>query len=129
MPGIPFPAQLKVTADLDEALGGAELVLFAVPSQQMRANARMASPHLPRTALVLSAAKGLEVGSCRRMTEVLAEERCVLLVGPGGVGKTAAVHEPPPAAKLDWKNQTGFKSSGHAHHGELAAWATRSVSW
>ena len=34
---------------------------------------------------------------------------------------TAAVHELPPAVKLDWKNQTGFKSSGHAHHGELAA--------
>ena len=88
VPGIPFPAQLKVTADLDEALGGAELVLFAVPSQQMRANARMASPHLPRTALVLSAAKGLEVGSCRRMTEVLAEElgddgdRVCVLSGP-----------------------------------------------
>lgn len=88
VPGIPFPAQLRVTADLDEALSGAELVIFAVPSQQMRANVRLAAPHLPRTALVLSAAKGLEVGSCRRMTEVLAEElnddgdRVCVLSGP-----------------------------------------------
>ena len=41
---------------------------------------------------------------------------------------TAAVSALPPAVKLDWKNQTGFRSSGHAHHGDDAACATRSVS-
>lgn len=74
LPGIPFPAQLQVTASPPDALRDAELVLFAVPSQTMRRNAQCVAPHLSAASLVVSATKGLEVGSSLRMSEVLASE-------------------------------------------------------
>jgi len=89
LPGFPFPAGMRVTADMAGALDSAELVLFAVPSQRMRENARVAAPHLEPASVVVSAAKGIEVGSCLRMSEVLAQElgtgvaeRCCVLSGP-----------------------------------------------
>lgn len=89
LPGVPFPAGLRAVADPSEALDGAELVVFAVPSQRMRENARMLARYLPATATVVSAAKGLEVGTALRMSQVLAQElgpgsaeRCCVLSGP-----------------------------------------------
>lgn len=89
LPGIPFPAGLRATASLAEAFGQADLAVFATPSQRVRENARLVAAHLPPATLVLSAAKGLEVGSALRMSQVLAQElgpgtaeRCCVLSGP-----------------------------------------------
>jgi glycerol-3-phosphate dehydrogenase (NAD(P)+) len=51
----------------------ADLVCFAVPAQTLVANAERVAPHAGRHAVLLSAAKGIELSSCRRMTEVLAD--------------------------------------------------------
>ena len=69
-----FPSQLTVTDSLSEALSGAQAVLLVVPSQTMRRNIRLASPHLTEDMLVVSAAKGLELESQKRMSQVIAEE-------------------------------------------------------
>lgn len=89
LPGIALPAGLRASGSLPQAFGAAELAVFAVPSQRMRENARTVALHLPASALVLSAAKGLEVGSTLRMSQVLqqelgpgTEERCCVLSGP-----------------------------------------------
>ena len=60
LPDITFPPKLKVTADLAEALRGAEVVVVAVPSHGMREVLRRAAPLVERDAMVVSAAKGLE---------------------------------------------------------------------
>jgi len=73
-PGIDFPSHLSVTSSLSEALDGVKAVILAVPSQTMRENVRLVSEHLTESTMVMSAAKGLEVGSGKRMTEVIAEE-------------------------------------------------------
>ncbi len=74
VPGLPLPPGLVVTSALDRALERAALVLMVVPAQTMRANARRVRDLVPHDAVVLSCAKGLEIGSMRRMSEVLAEE-------------------------------------------------------
>jgi glycerol-3-phosphate dehydrogenase (NAD(P)+) len=77
MPGYAFPPLLTPTANSEEALAGCDMLLMVVPSQTMRANIRALKPVLAgasRGAIVVSAAKGLELGTLLRMTEVLGEE-------------------------------------------------------
>lgn len=74
LPGIRLPDQARITADLREAVVGREIVLMVTPSQRMREQARLVAPLLTAGAVVVSASKGLEVGSHLRMTQVLAEE-------------------------------------------------------
>ena len=74
LPGHSFPPSLGVTADWAAGMDGAPFVLFAVPSHTLRDNARRAAPHLPADAIVVSACKGLEQGTFKRMSVVLAEE-------------------------------------------------------
>ena len=69
-----FPPQLTVTDSLSEALSDAQAVLLVVPSQTMRHNIRLVSPYLTEDMLVVSAAKGLELESRKRMSQVIAEE-------------------------------------------------------
>jgi len=73
LPGIALPGDIVVTADLATACEGVALILLVVPSQTMRENARAVAP-LVGNALVVSAAKGLERGTLRRMTEVVGDE-------------------------------------------------------
>ena len=71
LPEAEFPPELTVTAD-PARLGEAQLVCFVVPAQTMAANARALAAAVPVGATLLSASKGIEHDSCRRMTEVLA---------------------------------------------------------
>ena len=63
-----LPPQLSFTSSLSEALDGAKAVILAVPSQSMRQNIKVAADHLGDSMLVVSAAKGLELGSNKRMS-------------------------------------------------------------
>jgi glycerol-3-phosphate dehydrogenase (NAD(P)+) len=74
LPGVRIPAGLTATSQLEEALDGAGFVVWAVPSHGLRAVARQARPLLPAGVILVSATKGLEVESFRRMSEVLREE-------------------------------------------------------
>jgi glycerol-3-phosphate dehydrogenase (NAD(P)+) len=75
LPDIAFPPHLSITSSLSEALTDVEAVILAVPSQTMRHNIKLVEGYLkaPST-LVISAAKGLEIGSNKRMSHVIAEE-------------------------------------------------------
>lgn len=73
LPGIRFPDNLHVTNDIDKALHAAAAVIFAVPSQSMRRNAEAAVGHTAKTSILISAAKGLELNTNLRMSQVLAE--------------------------------------------------------
>ena len=72
--GITFPPQLSVTNSLKEALAHADAVILVVPSQTMRQNIKLVKDHIRMPMLVISAAKGLEIGSNKRMSQVIAEE-------------------------------------------------------
>ncbi len=89
LPGFPFPPALKATASVEEAVGQARLVVFAVPSKSLRANVRQVTADLSSKALIVSASKGLEVSTGLRMSQVLQQElpahlrrRICVLSGP-----------------------------------------------
>ena len=68
-----LPSTLTATAD-PRALDSSQLVCFVVPAQTMDANARrLVAEHVPAEATLLSASKGVEQGSGRRMSQVLAD--------------------------------------------------------
>jgi glycerol-3-phosphate dehydrogenase (NAD(P)+) len=62
------------TSHIGEALNRADLAIWAVPSQKLRENVSQAKNYLTNSMLLMSAAKGLEVSSGKRMSQVLAEE-------------------------------------------------------
>jgi len=74
MSGVSLSSQLLVTNSLGEALADVKMVILAVPSQTMRQNVKLIGNYLNGSMLVMSAAKGLELGSNKRMSQVIAEE-------------------------------------------------------
>jgi len=72
--GVTLPPQLAVTSSLGEALSSVDAVIMAVPAQTMRENIKLVAGHLKRWMLVINAAKGLELGTNKRMSQVIAEE-------------------------------------------------------
>ncbi len=93
LPGITLPAELDATADPAEALAGADLVVFAVPAQSLRPNLAEWAPLIPPGALLVSLIKGIELGTCLRMSEVIAEvlgadaARVAVVTGPNLAGE------------------------------------------
>ena len=73
LPDVILPESVTPTAALDEALDGAEFVIAAVPSHGTRDVMRAAAPFVPPGAILVSATKGLEVDTLRRMSEVIAD--------------------------------------------------------
>jgi glycerol-3-phosphate dehydrogenase (NAD(P)+) len=86
LPGIALPPGVKVHAELEAALSGAACVLFAVPSQAIREVGRKVREAGAGRLLAVSLAKGLELGTLKRMSEVLSESLGepdpVVLTGP-----------------------------------------------
>jgi glycerol-3-phosphate dehydrogenase (NAD(P)+) len=74
LPGVELPPGVRPSADLEESLAGAGMVVSAVPSHGTRAVLRAAVPFLQPTATIVSASKGLEVESLLRVSEVIAQE-------------------------------------------------------
>ncbi len=62
------------TSDIAEATDGTELVILAVPSQKFRENITHIKHHLNNRTILMSAAKGLEVDSGKRMSQIIEEE-------------------------------------------------------
>ena len=99
LPGIALPGNLRATADATEAVEGADFVVLAVPSQSLRDNlTAVASALGPQTVLV-SLMKGVELGTMKRMSEVVCEvadvpaKRVAIVTGPN-LAKEIALGQP-----------------------------------
>jgi glycerol-3-phosphate dehydrogenase (NAD(P)+) len=85
-PDLLLPESLRAVSDPQEAIRDADFVVLAVPSQSLRANLSQWPIH--KNAIVVSLAKGIELGSGLRMSEVVAEagdiaaDRIVVVTGP-----------------------------------------------
>ena len=103
LPGITLPSAVRATADAAEALDGADVVVLAVPSQSLRENLTAWTPLLPADATLLSLMKGIELGTTKRMSEVIREvtgagsDRVAALSGPNLAREIA---EEQPAATV-----------------------------
>lgn len=68
-----LPESVFATASLEEALCGAEIILIAVPSHAMRQTAERLRGLIGEGAVVVSATKGIEVDTLKRMSEVVVD--------------------------------------------------------
>jgi glycerol-3-phosphate dehydrogenase (NAD(P)+) len=73
LPGITLPTSLTATTDPATALDGADLVVLAVPAQTLRSCLEDLAPLIPAETLLVSLIKGIELGTGKRMSEVIAE--------------------------------------------------------
>jgi glycerol-3-phosphate dehydrogenase (NAD(P)+) len=118
LPGVRLPESVTGTTDLAAAAGGAGLVAIAVPSQTLRGNlAEWASAFQP-DATVVSLMKGIELGTTRRMSEVIVEtarvdpERVVVVSGPNLAPEIAA--RQPTATVVACLDESRAKLVQHA---------------
>ncbi|MEH6577879.1 MAG: NAD(P)H-dependent glycerol-3-phosphate dehydrogenase [Amphritea sp.] len=74
LPGVKLADGLKATADLQQALSGADIVFISIPSQSFRAVIQMAKPYLNAQQIVVSTTKGVEANTFSLMSQILAEE-------------------------------------------------------
>lgn len=74
LPTFQLPEALRATADMEEAIGQADVIVMAVPSHGFRDVLREIAPHVRPWVPVVSLAKGLEQGSMKRMSEVANDE-------------------------------------------------------
>ena len=104
LPEVTLPSNLRATSDVDEALDGVDAVALAVPSQSLRENLTVFRDAIPAAVPVISLAKGVEIGTGLRMSQVVsgvghvAPERVVVLTGPNLAVEIA--HGQPTAAVL-----------------------------
>jgi glycerol-3-phosphate dehydrogenase (NAD(P)+) len=92
LPGITLHASIDVTADLART-AAADVVLIATPAQNLRAATSALAPHLRDGTPLIACAKGIERGTHKFMTEVIAEvapsARAAILSGPGFAAEVA----------------------------------------
>jgi glycerol-3-phosphate dehydrogenase (NAD(P)+) len=96
LPGIRLPSRLRATADPAEALADADIVVLAVPSQSLRDNLSGWASLLPPDSTLVSLMKGIELGTTKRMSQVIVEtagvdmDRVVVVSGPNLAPEIAA---------------------------------------
>ncbi len=85
--GVSIPKKITLTADLHQAVSGKQIIVLAIPSQYLRRILKKVKP-IPgvREAAFVSVIKGIEMGTLKRMSQVIHEElgrlRLVVLSGP-----------------------------------------------
>jgi glycerol-3-phosphate dehydrogenase (NAD(P)+) len=88
LPGIELSPSVSATHDAEAALAGADMVVLATPSQSLRDNLVQWAPYIPQDAVMVSLMKGVELGTLKRMSEVIAEvtgagpEQIAVISGP-----------------------------------------------
>ncbi|MGH3615748.1 MAG: NAD(P)H-dependent glycerol-3-phosphate dehydrogenase [Pseudonocardia sp.] len=73
LPGVELPPAITATTDAATALVDADAVVLAVPSQTLRPNLATWRDLLPPGSTLVSLAKGVELGTLKRMSEVVVE--------------------------------------------------------
>ncbi len=73
LPGIELPRGISASTDPAEVAEAADIIVLSVPSQTLRDNLTGWVPLLRGDAVVISLMKGIELGTTKRMSEVIAE--------------------------------------------------------
>ncbi len=110
LPDTPLPAEIRATADPAKALSGITTVFLAMPAQVMRENIAQWNGLLDPHATLVSLAKGIEIGTLLRMSQVVAQvtgadpSRIAVLSGPNLATEIA---QRQPAATVIASNDSG----------------------
>jgi glycerol-3-phosphate dehydrogenase (NAD(P)+) len=103
LPDVELSAAIRATGDAADALDGVTTVLLAVPSQSLRANLEQWAPLIVPGATLVSLAKGIELGTLMRMSQVITQvtgvdpSQVAVLSGPNLASEIA---EGQPAATV-----------------------------
>lgn len=103
LPGVELPDTVRATTDPAEALRGADFAVLVVPSQTLRANLADWARHLEPGTVLVSLMKGVELGTAKRMSEVIEDvtgvtrDRIAVITGPNLAKEIA---ERRPAASV-----------------------------
>lgn len=93
LPDVKLPEELEMAYTMEEAMKGADIVLFSVPAQAFRSVFAEALPHLEPQTIVVNVAKGIEMGTLLRLSQVAHElkpdVRYVTLSGPSHAEEVA----------------------------------------
>lgn len=96
LPDVELSPALRATDDIKEALHEADIVVLAIPSQTARDNLAQFVHAIPANAVLVSLMKGVELGTTKRMSEVICEvvgcepERVSIVTGPNLAREIAA---------------------------------------
>ena len=71
--GFPLPQNIDSTTDLKKA-ASCDIIIFSTPSQYLRETLRNASRFIKKEAVIISAVKGLEIETQKRMSEIIKGE-------------------------------------------------------
>jgi len=99
LPDLELADSIRASADPGVACEGADIVVLAVPSQTLRSNLEEWGGVFPPGADVVSLMKGVELGTTKRMSEVICEvagisqDRIVVVSGPN-LAKEIAMRQP-----------------------------------
>lgn len=86
LPGVSFCHRLHAVTDPEEAIAGADVVLFSAPAQHFRSALDTAIPYLKKEMVLVNVAKGIEQKSLLRLSQIaeekLPEAKYVVISGP-----------------------------------------------
>jgi glycerol-3-phosphate dehydrogenase (NAD(P)+) len=132
LPRITLPPHLHATSDPDEALHQADLVVLAVPSQTLRTNLEAIADRIPRDAVLVSLMKGVELGTDKRMSEVIREaldvpsDQVVAVTGPN-LAREIALREPAAAVVAGTDMEVAGKVQRACHAGYFRPYRNHDV--
>jgi glycerol-3-phosphate dehydrogenase (NAD(P)+) len=99
LPDVELPPMLRATSDPEEAFRGADVIALAIPSATLRDNLKSWVDLVDDRAVLVSLMKGVEVGTSKRMSEVIMDvtgapaERVAVISGPN-LAKEIAARQP-----------------------------------
>jgi len=87
LPGVRIPREIEITDDLRSALEGKQLIILAIPAQYLRqVLGKIKHLDYPCQAIYVNVSKGIEIGSLKRMSEVIYQQlgrvKLAILSGP-----------------------------------------------
>jgi glycerol-3-phosphate dehydrogenase (NAD(P)+) len=121
LPGFALPGAVAITSDALVALNGADLVITAIPSQYARSVWSVLGGSLPPSSVLVSVAKGLEVGTLQLPSQVLRE--CV----PGA--EVVSLSGPSIASEVGSGLPTALVAAGKLDAARLVQRALGGNSW
>ena len=130
LPDVELPPTLQAVSDAGEAMEGAYAVVLAVPSQRLRAT--LAGWRLPPDARVVSLAKGIELGTGLRMSQVVAEvagveaERLAVVTGPN-LAREIAARQPSASVAASVSEETARDVQRICHTPSFRVYTNRDV--
>jgi glycerol-3-phosphate dehydrogenase (NAD(P)+) len=129
-PDVALPQTLRAVSVAEEAMAEAEVVVLAVPSQSLRAN--LGQWRVPPGAVVVSLAKGIELGTGLRMSQVVAEagrvdsERIAVVTGPN-LAREIAARQPSASVVASTSEETAAALQQVCHTARFRAYTNPDV--